>query len=300
VQRRHQPLGRVEPAVCRAVLPVRVVARVGHELLPHLVAVVESLAEVRGRALLQQPVVHVACLVGIADGAPDARLHVVDEVERVGGPEGAPVEPVVRLPGVDHGVEGHGRGERRVRLAQRREREPAWVRGAPDADLAVVRRHVLDEPVDRVPGVGGLVRVRAVEGAARHAVHRVPALRLEAAAQVLRHEDVAAPQEAHAAHHVEPLRGAPRGGARRVVGRPLEQDRQRRVGLLRRQDQRVELHAVAHRHHRLAQREVVARVRLAERAILCRSRERQDAERKDQGADGESHAGCRLHGTARV
>src|SRR6266550_6550922 len=63
---------------------------------------------------------------------------------------------------------------------------------ADDAYLAVALGRVFYEPVDGVVGVGGVVYLRRVEGAAEGAVHDVVALGAVLAADVLDDADVAA------------------------------------------------------------------------------------------------------------
>ena len=239
-----------------------------------------------GRPRAQQPRVHVALLVGVGRERALAGLHRVDEVEGVGRAERAPVEPIVGLPHVDHGVEGDGGREGRVRLAQGGEGQPARIGGPPDPDPAIVAGDLLDQPVDGVPGVRGLVRLGAVEGAPGNAIHGVVALGLEASPEVLDGEDVGSPQVPVAEGDVEPRGGPPAEGAGRVVRGALEQDGQRSSRALRGQDQGVELHPVAHGDSFLADREVVARVHFAQGLIGPSSASGQDRDGKGEHQSG--------------
>ena len=79
--------------------------------------------------------------------------------------------------------------ERRMRLEHAQRSGEAVVGDPVHPYIAVVVRHMLDQPVDAVVGIGGLVgrrRVREVDpgGKLEHA------LRLEAAAQILKDENV--------------------------------------------------------------------------------------------------------------
>ena len=81
--------------------------------------------------------------------------------------------------------------ERRMRHEQRHRRREAVVRDAVHPDVAVVVRNVLDEPIDRVVRVGGLVDVlRRLVGEIHGGREQERALRLESAAKVLNDEDV--------------------------------------------------------------------------------------------------------------
>ena len=149
-----------EELVDRLVPPVRVVRRMREDLPPepellHAAASPE-LARVAGR--------HVRVVVVVGRRPPEdvvlARgLLVVDEPHAL-LPERAVVEPIVAHPAVDHRIHRHGALERGMWLEERHERQEAVV-GDPDrADPPVRLRDVLDEPVDRVPGVGRVVHVR--------------------------------------------------------------------------------------------------------------------------------------------
>jgi hypothetical protein len=50
--------------------------------------------------------------------------------------------------------------DRRVRIDDPRLGEEADVRDPIDTDAAIVVRHVREEPIDRVPGIGALVDIR--------------------------------------------------------------------------------------------------------------------------------------------
>jgi hypothetical protein len=83
------------------------------------------------------------------------------------------------------------RAQRRVRLGRGHDRRPAVVADAEHADAAVVVRHVLHEPVDRVVGIGAFVDLQACIGRAQRTLHHERALALVPSAYVLEHEHVA-------------------------------------------------------------------------------------------------------------
>ena len=125
---------------------------------------------------------------------------------------------------------------------------PSVPRDAPLAHAAIVVRDVLHEPVDRVPRIRALVRLRRALHV-RNVVDEL-ALRLELSARVLVDEDVALSREfvvraENGAVIVCAVRSDAVCGAR-------HQDRIARRRLLRRVHDREELHAVAHRDVDLA------------------------------------------------
>ena len=116
------------------------------------------------------------------------------------------------------------------------------IRDAEDADAPVVVRHVLEEPVDRVVGVGALVGAFRVGGIVQRAVHEELALAAESPADVLVDEDVPVRGE-------EPIVVPHRRVAGDAVWRARDEDGQRGVRAPRLADARVEPNAVAHRDH---------------------------------------------------
>ncbi len=128
---------------------------------------------------------------------------------------------------------------------------------------------VLHQPVDGVVGVGGVVDLAGVERAAQRARHHVLAFGAVLAAHVLEHADIAAAHE-----HLITLRQfgihmrrfEARGAAVGVIRRARQQDGGM-LGALGNHDDRMQLHAVAHRDHHFALDVVVARRRRSQRAL---------------------------------
>ena len=140
-----------------------------------------------------------------------------------------------------------------MRIDQGFEREEAVVRDAGDPDLAVVARKVLHQPVDGVPGIGGVVDLARVERTARRQGHHVVALGPMDAAHVLIDARVAVAHQAlvvDTQRHRDVGAGGASGLRVGVVGRARDHDRHRAVVLLGHDHHRVEPHAVAHRDHR--------------------------------------------------
>ena len=133
-------------------------------------------------------VVEVACPPAEVVGAGAILLVDVGHVLLA---EGSVVEPVVAAPAIDHGVHGDGDLEGWVRVDEGGQGGEAVVGDAYNSHLAVGLGDVLDEPVDGVVGVGGVVDGGWVEGAVEGAVHDVIALGAVLAADVLDDADVA-------------------------------------------------------------------------------------------------------------
>ena len=221
-------------------------------------AVQELWIHVGERAELQIPLVGVVDVEGEL-GILLPRFHHRRVLEAVGEAECAVVMEVVPQPHVGRrGLRRRG-FERRVRIGERHRRRPAVVGHAEHPGAAVVRGHVLHEPIDRVVGVGrfidclGVVPMRRV---AHGALHHELAFRLVAATDVLKREDVAV---------VIPTRRDARPRIGDPVGRAAEENRSRRRGGFRYVDLGIEAHAVAHRHHRGDVRELRAVVGLRAR-----------------------------------
>ncbi len=151
----------------------------------------------------------------------------------VGEAERAVVEPVVAHPAVDHRALGRGDLERGMRLEQRHHHGEAFVRRAEHPDLAVRFGEVglVDQPIDRVPGIGGVIDRGGIERTDGRARDDIVALRAIFAADILEHADIAVLDEqlvtlgkrrehVRAVHPLDPARG--------VVGGAGEQDR--RIG----------------------------------------------------------------------
>lgn len=138
-----------------------------------------------------------------------------------------------------------------MRVGQRHDHGEAFVRRTEHADPAVGFGHVLDQPIDGVPGVGGVIDLARVQRPAQRTGHHVIALRAVLAAHVLEHADVAGlgehlvalRQDVDHARRIQAL--GPAGG---VVRRAREQHR-RALRALGNHDDGIELGAVAHRDH---------------------------------------------------
>ena len=174
-----------------------------------------------------------------------ASMHPLDAVALA---KGALVEEVVAHPRVDHRrLRAHGL-ERGMRLDHGGVDEKAGIRDAEHADLPVGLRHVGEEPLERVPRVGGFVDALRVATIAWRAVHDELARRLVLAADVLEDEHVAVGHQLLEGDH-DVLGAAPSFGA---VGGAREQDGERTARVLRHEDHREELDAVAHRDAQVA------------------------------------------------
>src|SRR6266550_3228874 len=99
------------------------------------------------------------------------------------------MEEVVAHPAVAQRRLGADRLECRMRADGGHGSEPAITRYAEHAYPAAVIRHLLHEPVDRVVGVGALVGARMPR--VERSVHVERSLGAVAAADVLKHEDIA-------------------------------------------------------------------------------------------------------------
>ena len=297
--RHGQRTGREDP-VHRLVPPEGVVVRVGQELAPepHLLHAVAAAVLAR-RARLHELVVlvEVARPPLLVVGA--GRLLLVD-VGHVLLAESAVVEPVVAEPAVHHRVHGYRHPERRVGVDERHQGREAVVGDAEDADPAVGLRHVLDEPVDGVPGVGGVVDGRRVLRPAHRPVHDVVALGAILATNVLDDPDVAAVDDhVHrvivAVEHRREAGAVDVGGQRGgVIGRPGQQHR-RALGALRHQDDGVQPDAVPHGDHHVAPGEVeaVGHRREARRGFARQLRDRRlRVGRRRLGRGGRCHERC--------
>ncbi len=208
----------------RALLPERIVVRVRHHRIPER----ELVAEILGVGVLVRPhVEEEAIAVGVVAvhrhrravvrhrrlGTRAREAH--EEIETLRERERAVVMPVVAEVPVDERRLRTRRLVRRVRVDHSRGREEAGRRDAPGADATVVVRDVLDQPVDRVVGVGAFVDVlcAVLDVDVRRHVLEV-ALRHEAPARVLVDED-----EAVVAEPLRWVRVAPDTGRRRRARR---------------------------------------------------------------------------------
>ena len=216
-ERRDRRVGEVMRQ--RARLPCGVVRGMGDEAAPRRPGVGADRAGQRAqRRKREVPLERVVARRGRRHTQVGRGLHHPGVFEPVGEPEGSLMKEVVAHPRIAHRGLGTDGLERGVRPDSRDGREPTGIRHAIDADAAVVVRHMLDEPVDRVVGVGAFVGAR-MAGAGR-TVHVERALGAKAATDVLEDEDVAAQAQ---------IMGAPRhaGVAAGLVRRARHQDRQR-------------------------------------------------------------------------
>ena len=205
---------------------------------------------VAGRTEAQESAVVVVAQAG-QRRALAALLGLHCEIVEIDLPERTVVEPVVTHPAIDHRALRCGHLQCRVRVGQRHHHGEALVRRAEHADLAIALRHVLDQPVDGVPGVGGVVHLGVVQRPAQRPGHHVIAFGAVLAADVLEHADVTAVDE-----HLVALRQqvaharriAAAGAAGGIVGGAGQQDR-RIVGALGHHDHRIQPGAITHRHH---------------------------------------------------
>ncbi len=186
----------------------------------------------------------IATVSGLAEHVVDIDLAI-----------GAVVVPVVAHPAVDHGAFRSGHFERGMRIEQCHDDGEALVAGADHADAAVRLGHVLDQPVDGVPGVGGVVGAGGVIARSdRRRRHVVGALGAVLAANILIDANIAGLDknfvgERKSLDHARTL-GA-RGAAGGVVGSAGEQNG-RILRSLGDDNDGVELDAVAHGNHHYA------------------------------------------------
>src|SRR5450759_2621629 len=143
-----------------------------------------------------------------------------------------------------------------MRVQRRHHRRPPVVGGPRDPRPSVVVRHVLHQPLHRVPCVRGLVHTLGVPWVVRRPEHDELALALESPADVLRYENVilAAPSLSRR----QPLLG--RLFPRYPIRCPVDQKRQRSLSVLRRQNRGFELDPVPHRDHDLLKVDEYSRV----------------------------------------
>ena len=228
---------------------------VADEVVPEVdLALVVPITQVAHRPAPQEELVSVGSAVVEGHGLLTERVlellpEEVEEAEVVGQQERAAMQRVVAIEHVGHrGLRRNGL-QRRMRIDHAHGREEARVRDAVHAHVAVVVAHVLDQPLDGIPGVGALVGVlRAGLGRLVRADVNKGALGGEAPAHILANEDkLLAHQpvtEARIATGIDRVR-------LEVVWGPPQEDRVL-ARLLRRIDIGEESHAVAHRNAHLA------------------------------------------------
>lgn len=143
----------------------------------------------------------------------------------------------------------------------------AFVRGADHADLAVGLLDVLDQPIDGVPRIGGMVDLAGIERPAQRPGHHVIAFRTVLAAHVLDHADVATFHEHIVALREQVLHVRRRhalGASAGVVRRAREHHRCIACALGQ-HDHRMQLDPIAHRDHHFTLDVVVGSVACHER-----------------------------------
>ena len=130
----------------------------GYEIIPGRDPAPEVVRVDTGkRAELKIPVV---CVVASENEAGLALrpLHPSRIFEPVGQTEGAVMEEIVAHPHISRRRLGRHGFQGRMRFEGGHNRGPAVIGNAEDADPAVVPGNVFDQPVDRVIGVGRLIR----------------------------------------------------------------------------------------------------------------------------------------------
>jgi len=284
VEGRHgKRLPREDP-VDRLSLPERIVSRMTREPLPERQLVhAKRRPERTGRAGGEPG------LVGIVTrrrpfllGTLVRRLAV--DVIGIGFAERAVVKPVVADPRVDHRIEWDGGFQRRMRMDETHQDGETVVARAHGGDFAVALGHVVHQPLDRVVGIGRMIDPGIIELPGKRPVHDVRSFGLIFTAHVLGHDDIAlcgqfAKRIRQGERSVRARRA--RRELRGAIRRAIEHDG--RMGrALRYDDDREQLHAVAHRNHDLAFVEVVECRRRAElgRDVACGSGARGDGRRR--------------------
>ena len=277
----HRDVGTRQHFLHRLRLPPRVPRRVRREGDPRRRLLDAVLcAEFLQGGELHVPVIAIVAADRHALMAVLGQLHRrrVLEAERL--PECALMEEVVAHPRVGHRRLRRDRLERGMRIHAGDPREPPRIRHAHHADLAAVVRHVLHQPVDRVPGVGRLVHALRVLRVVQRAVHDEQTIGAVAAAHVLGHEDVAVLGELLVRHRE--LRGAE--GARGAVRSANEHDRERRGHGLRHERHREQLHAVTDGDRQFAAFKGVLRVQRRDRDERAGSGENWKGESREDPA----------------
>ena len=135
--------------------------------------------------------------------------------------ERALMKEVVAEPGVRRRRLRRDRLESGVRVDARESREPAAIRNAEHADLAVVVRQLLHQPVDGVVRISRFVGTGRIPGVVLCAIGDKGAARAIATAHVFGHEDVAVLREFGVRRRKRGRAELPRG----TEGRANEEDR---------------------------------------------------------------------------
>ena len=131
-----------------------------------------------------------------------------------------------------------------MRVDARHHGQEARITGSHHSDPSVVASDVLDEPLDRVVGVGALVCCVPILVISERAHHHEVALALVSSANIFGDIDVAVARQLRAL--AEERRAA---GSIHTVWRALHQDRERRGDVCRLQNHCMKLDPIAHRDH---------------------------------------------------
>ena len=177
-----------------------------------------------------------------------------EDIVRVSLAQRAVVKPVIAHPRIDHRIERCGGLQGRMRIDQAHQHRKAVIAGAHGADFAIGLRHVLDQPVDRVVGIGRMIHRRVIQVARQRPGHHIVAFGFVFSAYILGHDDVAGVGELAEAQGQDQraARTIPAAGEfAGVVGRAIENHgRTRRA--FGNDDDGMELHAIAHGNHDVA------------------------------------------------
>jgi hypothetical protein len=119
-------------------------------------------------------------------------------------------------------------------------RQEAWIRDAQRASASVVMGNVLQEPLDCIVGIGGLVHAFRIDRVAKRSLHDELALAAVPPADILKDEDVSVRGE-------KAVIVADHGVACDSVRRSGEEKREWRAAISRFADAGVERHPVSHR-----------------------------------------------------
>ena len=222
-------------------LPELIVVRVRHEVVPRRRLVVQhALVGVGERPELEIPVVEVG-LIELVRREVLRHLHYRGVLESVAQTECAVVMEVIADEHVGRRRPGRDGLERGMRIEHCHDGEPSRIRRSQHPHAAVVVRHVRQKPGDGVVGIGALIRGRAVALVPHRTQHDELAFRLEAPADVLKNEDVSL------AHEIRQGLARERPvHALDAVRRPRHQYREITGRATRREDDRVQMHAVPH------------------------------------------------------
>ena len=141
-----------------------------------------------------------------------------------------------------------------MRVHQGHQGQKSVIRDAQDAHFAIGLRDVLDQPVDGVVSVGGMVNRRGIARPAERAVHDVIALGAILAAHVLHDANVAAVDDdiggvVVTLQNRPEVRALGMAGERLGIVRRARQQNRRQLGTLRNQDHGGQFYPIAHGDH---------------------------------------------------